>query len=99
MTRLSELKAEFLQDPDNRAAYEALGPGFDLTRQLIAARTAAGLSQAEVAERMGTSQSEISRIEGARRNVGIAELERYAQAVGARLDIRFDLDGTPSSGT
>ena len=96
MTKLSELKAEFLKDPDNRAAHEALGPEFDLARKLIAARMAAGLSQAEVAERMQTRQSEISRIEGAHQNISIAKLARYAEAVGARLNIRLDPDGIPS---
>ncbi len=72
MTKLSELKAGFLSDPDNRVAYEALAPEFDLARNLIAARVAAGLSQTEVAERMGTRQSEVSRIEGARQNISIA---------------------------
>ena len=90
MTKLSELKAEFLGDPDNRAAYEALAPEFDLARKLIAARVAAGLSQTEVAERMGTRQSEVSRIEGARQNISIAKLANYAEAVGAKLDIRLD---------
>ncbi len=90
MTKLSELKAEFLSDPDNRVAYEALAPEFDLARKLIAARVAAGLSQTEVAERMGTRQSEVSRIEGARQNISIAKLANYAEAVGAKLDIRLD---------
>ena len=90
MTKLSELKAEFLSDPNNRVAYEALAPQFDLARKLIAARVAAGLSQTEVAERMGTRQSEVSRIEGARQNISIAKLANYAKAVGAKLDIRLD---------
>ncbi len=90
MTKLSELKAEFLSDPDNLAAYDALAPEFDLARKLIAARAAAGLSQTEVAERMGTKQSEVSRIESARQNISIAKLADYAEAVGAKLDIRLD---------
>lgn len=90
MTKLADLKVEFLKTPKNRAAYDALGPEFDLTRQLIAARAASGLSQAQVAERMGTRQSEVSRIESARQNISIAKLARYAQAVGAKLDIRLD---------
>ena len=90
MTELSELKAEFLSNPDNLAAYDALATQFDLARKLIAARAAAGLSQTEVAERMGTKQSEVSRIEGARQNISIAKLVDYAEAVGAKLDIRLD---------
>ena len=61
MTKLADLKTAFLSDPDNKAAYDALAPEFNLARKLIAARAAAGLSQAEVAKRMGTKQSEISR--------------------------------------
>lgn len=90
MTKLADLKVEFLKTPENRAVYNALGPEFGLTRQLIAARAASGLSQAQVAERMGTRQSEVSRIESARQNISIAKLARYAQAVGAKLDIRLD---------
>lgn len=89
-TKLSDLKAEFLSDPDNKAAYDALAPEFDLARKLIAARAAAGLSQAEGAERMGIKQSAISRIEGARQNISIEKLVRFADAVGAKLDIRLD---------
>ena len=70
--------------------YDALAPEFNLARKLIAARAAAGLSQAEVAKRMGTKQSEISRIEGARQNISIEKLSRFADAVGTKLDIRLD---------
>ncbi len=90
MTRLADLKTAFLRDPDHRAAYAALAPEYDLARKLVAARAAAGLSQTEVAERMGTQQSEVSRIEGARQNVTIAKLARYAQAVGTKLEIHLD---------
>ena len=89
MTKLADLKTAFLSDPDNKAAYDALAPEFNLARKLIAARAAAGLSQAEVAKRMGTKQSEISRIEGAR-NISIEKLSRFADAVGTKLDIRLD---------
>ena len=90
MTKLADLKTGFFSDPDNKAAYDALEPEFNLTHKLIAARAAAGLSQAEVAERMGTKQSEISRIEGARQDISIEKLARFADAVGAKLDIRLD---------
>ena len=90
MTKLADLKTAFLSGPDNKAAYDALAPEFNLARKLIAARAAAGLSQAEVAKRMGTKQSEISRIEGARQNISIEKLSRFADAVGTKLDIRLD---------
>ena len=90
MTKLADLKKAFLKDAANKAAYDQLAPEFDLARKMIAARAAAGLSQAEVATRMGTRQSEVSRIESARQNISIAKLSRYAQAVGATLDIRLN---------
>ena len=90
MTKLADLKKSILKDTANMAAYDQLAPEFDLARKMIAARAAAGLSQAEVATRMGTRQSEVSRIECARQNISIAKLSRYAQAVGATLDIRLN---------
>jgi ribosome-binding protein aMBF1 (putative translation factor) len=93
MTSLKELKKDWLSDPDNQVAYDELGPEFDLARKLIAARAAAGLSQAQVAERMGTKQSEVSRIEGARQNVSYAKLRSYAKAVGAKLNISLEPAG------
>ncbi len=93
MTSLKELKKAWLSDPDNQVSYDDLGPEFDLARKLIAARAAAGLSQAQVAERMGTKQSEVSRIEGARQNVSYAKLRSYAKAAGAKLNISLEPAG------
>ncbi len=93
MTKLSELKKQFLHDPINRSVDDDLGPEFDLACKLIVARAATGLSQTEVAERIKTTQSEISRIECADQNISIAELVRYAEAVGEKLDIRLDSNG------
>jgi len=53
--RLQTIKRKMLVDRHVRAAYEALGDEFDLARELIAARVRAGLTQAEVAERMSTT--------------------------------------------
>lgn len=61
MKTLDTLKHELLADTDTRAAYEAQADEFAIARELIAARTRAGLSQGEVAERMGTTQSVVGR--------------------------------------
>jgi hypothetical protein len=55
---LKDLKAELLANPAVRQAYGAQAPQFELARELIAARTLAGLTQGEVAARMGTTQSD-----------------------------------------
>ena len=64
MKTLKTLKAQLLADPSIRAAYDAQAEEFALARELIAARTEAGLTQADVAERMGTTQSTVARLEG-----------------------------------
>lgn len=88
-----ELKARALQDEAARAEYEALGPAFDLLHTLIEARQSANLTQAEVAERMGTKASAVARLEGSlasgKHSPSIATLRRYAEATGRRLEIRF----------
>jgi transcriptional regulator with XRE-family HTH domain len=63
---------------------------FRLARALIQARTAAGLSQAQLARRMKTSQSYIARLEGGKVRPSTDALERFAQATRTRLRIIFE---------
>ena len=80
---LQALKSRLLRKPSVRRAYEKLAPEFDLSRELIRARTRAGLTQAQVAARMGTTQSAVARLEGGKLP-SIRTLTRYAEATGAR---------------
>jgi len=57
----------------------------ELAAELTAVRLAAGLSQTEVAARMGTSQSAVARLEAGDGDVRLSTLERYASAVGCEL--------------
>ena len=57
---------------------------------LVATRREAGLSQAEVAQRMGTSQPAVARLEAGNVDVRLSTLERYAAAVGGRLRLRLN---------
>lgn len=86
----TELKGEMLNDPEVRREYERLAPEFEMIRTLIEARTRAGLSQAEVAERMGTTQSVVARLEGGRSMPTWKTLQRYAQATGSRLRVSLE---------
>ncbi len=61
----------------------------ELLAELIAERRAAGLSQAEVAGRMGTSQPAVARVEAGAVDVRLSTLQRYAEAVGRRLEVRL----------
>ena len=82
-------KAKWLSDPRTRAEYEALGPQYERVAEYVAARAHAGLTQSQLAERMGTSQSAIARIESGNRIPSLRTLLRYAEATGTRLAIKL----------
>ncbi len=90
MTKISELHASWLKDEEYRAAYEGLEEEFTLVRAVIEARMQAGLTQAELAERMKTSQSAVARLESGRVKPSAATLEKLARATGTRLKISFE---------
>ncbi len=74
--------------------HDTMFPGFsemarrrkDLSAELVSRRLSAGLSQTEVATRMGTSQSAVARLESGECDVRLSTLERYAAAVGLAID-------------
>ena len=89
MKSLKEVKAQLLANPAVRQAYDAQAPEFELARELIAARTQAGLTQGEVAARMGTTQSVVARIESGRGTPSMRTVQGFAIAVGARAVVRM----------
>ncbi len=91
MTMISELHRRWTRNANYKKTYESLGEEFELARALIAARTAAGLSQAQLAKKMTTSQSYIARIEGGKVRPSTDILARFAHATGTKLRIRFEL--------
>jgi ribosome-binding protein aMBF1 (putative translation factor) len=93
MTRLSDLRDEALKDPEIRAEYDRLGPVYALVGAMVDARHQAGLTQAEVAARMGTTQSVIARLEAARHLPSLEMITRYATAIGRRVDISLSSVG------
>lgn len=86
-TKAKTLFKKWNEDPEYRKEYESLAGEFSRARALIDARTRAGLTQAQVAKRMGTSQPVIARLESGRRKPSLATLERYAKATGHELRI------------
>jgi transcriptional regulator with XRE-family HTH domain len=92
MKTLSEVKAGLLKDKATRDAYTALEDEFSIARELIAARSKAGLTQLEVAERMGTKQSVIARMESGRALPSLRTLARYARALGCTAKIKLTRD-------
>ena len=87
--RLQTIKRKMLVDRDVRTAYEALGYEFDLARELIAARVRAGLTQAEVAEGMGTTQSVVARLESGTQMPSVNTLLKFAKATRSRPIIKL----------
>ncbi len=79
---------ELLQNPKIKAAYDAKSEEFEIVEEMIKARIAAGLTQEQVAEKMGTSQAYLSRIEGGK-NVSLNSLRKYAKATGKRVKVTF----------
>jgi transcriptional regulator with XRE-family HTH domain len=90
MTNVTELHEKWMADPAYREAHSASEAEFTLARELIAARVRAGLTQEQLAQRMGTTQSAIARLEGGGRMPSVKTLERLAKATGTRLVVRFD---------
>lgn len=90
MTKLKKLHTKWMRDSSYRKAYDALENEFSLAAAIAEARNRAGLTQAEVAERMHTTQSNIARLETGRTSPSTRTLESFAKAVGARLKISFE---------
>ncbi len=81
---------EQMSDPDVKREYDALEEAFVLLSSLIRARTRAGLTQEELAQRMGTTQSVVARLESGRGKPSTRTLERYAKATGTKLRITLE---------
>lgn len=89
----AELREKLLANPETLAAYQDMSPEFSLLRQMLKARKRAGLSQAEIASRMGTKAPAVTRLESSLSNgkhsPSMATLRKYAHAVGCELEINL----------
>ncbi|EIN4364594.1 helix-turn-helix domain-containing protein [Vibrio parahaemolyticus] len=86
---LSALKQKAFKNPEVKAAYDELGEEFELISTLITMREKSGLTQDEVAKKMGTRAPNISRLESGRANPSLKTLVSYAHACGFKLDLGF----------
>ena len=82
-----DLKKRLMEDPEFREEYARADEEYKLIEALVRARTAANLTQEELARRLGTTQSAIARLEGGRVSPSFATLRRYAEATGTRLTV------------
>jgi ribosome-binding protein aMBF1 (putative translation factor) len=90
MARITEMHKRWMKEPKYRKAYAALEDEFAVAKAVIAARGRAGLTQAELAVRMGTTQPAVARMESGRIQPSLQTLHRLARATGSRLTIRFE---------
>ncbi|MGB3275799.1 MAG: helix-turn-helix transcriptional regulator [Castellaniella sp.] len=89
-----ELKSLALSDPEVRAEYERIErEEMPMLDAILKARAEAGLTQAQVAVRMGTQAPAVARLENAlmtgKHSPSIATLQKYAAALGKKLEVRF----------
>jgi transcriptional regulator with XRE-family HTH domain len=89
MARITDLHKKWLKEPKYRKAYEALEEEFVLASAVIDVRNRAGLTQEELARKMGTTQPVVARLESGRSRPSMRTLERLADATGSRLLISF----------
>lgn len=88
------MREEWMKDPEFKAEYERLErEEMPMLDTILAARTEAGLTQAQVAERMGTKAPAVARLEAAlvsgKPSPSLATLRKYAAALGKRVEVRF----------
>lgn len=86
-----QLRTKALGNADVKAEYEKLSDEFALLDEFPKARAAQGLTQAQVAQKIGTTQSAVARMESGsgKHSPSLATLSRYAEALGCRLEVKL----------
>jgi ribosome-binding protein aMBF1 (putative translation factor) len=90
---LQDLHQEWMKDPEYKREHAALADEFAMAETFIRARVRSGLTQEQVAERMGTTQSVVARLESGRSKPSFRSLERFADAVGAKVKLVLEAKG------
>ena len=91
MLTYEEFKKKAQERPEVKAEYDRLADEFALLDEFLKARAAAGITQEELAKRMGTTQSAIARLESGKgkHSPTLATLQKYARALGCHLEVRL----------
>lgn len=89
----ADFDARLFSRPGVQSAYDALEAEYAALGALLKARKASGLTQAEIAQRMGTTKSAVSRLESSfgneKHSPSFSTLRKYAQALGKKLEVRL----------
>ncbi|KKT35742.1 MAG: Transcriptional regulator, XRE family [Parcubacteria group bacterium GW2011_GWA2_44_12] len=89
MKTYRQLKSQLLKDKEIKRAYDALEPEFALISALIQKRIEKGLTQRQIADRVGTRQSAISRLESGAYNPTLGFLQKVASALESELQVKL----------
>lgn len=89
MDDLDKLKKKLMKNPEFKRIYEESRPEFEIARAVIRARIEKGLTQKQLAEKLNTRQSVISRVERANTTPSLSFLKRLAAALNTTLQVQF----------
>lgn len=84
-----EIKADMMKDKDFKTEYEKLKPRYEAIEQIIKARKEQNITQSELAKRVGTQKSNISRLESGNYNPSLDFLVKIAESLGKNLSIQI----------
>lgn len=84
-----EIKNDLLKDNEFKAEYEKLKPRYEAIEQIIKARKEQNITQAELAKRVGTQKSNISRLESGNYNPSLDFLVKVSEALGKSLSVQL----------
>ncbi len=90
MKNWKDLRTELLKDPEVKKEYNLLKPEYEIIRKIIDLRLQKKLTQEQLAQKIGTKQTVISRLESGRANPSLAFLKKVAQALGTSLELKFN---------
>jgi len=89
MSKWEDVEKELLSDPEVKKEYDRLAPRYAVISKLIDLRLKKGLSQKDIADKLGTKQSAIARLESGSVNPSLEFLQKVAQALGSKLVIQL----------
>lgn len=94
-----QMRAKALENAEVKAEFDQLADEFSLLDQFLKARADQGLTQAQVAKKIGTTQSAVARMESGRgkHSPSLATLSKYADALGCKLEVRLIRRSRPSN--
>ena len=84
-----EMKADMLKNEEFKAEYEKLKPRYEVIDQIIRARKEQNMTQSELAKRVGTQKSNISRLESGNYNPSLDFLIKVAESLGKSLSVQI----------